>query len=117
MLEVRRKDSKIIKKMHIVIFITASGKKEARDIAAAIIKKKLAACVNIIDKIESVYRWKGKVERAKETLLIVKTKVSKMPAIIKAVKSIHSYDLPEIIALPITAGESRYLGWIDESVG
>ena len=103
--------------MRIVIFITASTKKEADNIAAFLIRKKLAACVNIIDKIESVYWWKGKVERAKEILLVVKSKISKMPAIIKAVKSIHSYDLPEIIALPITAGESRYLGWIDESVG
>ena len=103
--------------MRIVIFITASAKKEADGIAALLISKKLAACVNIVDKIESVYWWKGKVERAKEILLIVKTKVSKMPAIIKAVKSIHSYKVPEIIALPITAGENRYLRWIDESVG
>lgn len=110
-------DRKVIEKMRSVIFITAPTKKEADSIAAALIKKKLAACVNIIDRIDSVYRWKGKVEHAKETLLMIKSKVSKIPAIIKVVKAMHSYEVPEIIALPITAGEGEYLRWIDESVG
>lgn len=102
--------------MYIIILITVPDKKEARNIAAALVRKKLAACVNIVDRIESLYWWKGKVERAKETLLVIKSKSAKLPAIIKTVKAMHSYEVPEIIALPIEAGEKKYLRWIDESL-
>ncbi len=101
--------------MRIVIFITASNKKEAKKIAEALIKNRLAACVNIIDKIESFFWWQGKVERANETLLIIKSQREKLTKIIKLVKSIHSYKVPEIIALRIIGGEKNYLKWIDES--
>lgn len=102
--------------MHTAIFITASSKKEARRIAEGLIKKKLAACVNIIDRVESLFWWKGKVDKAGELLLVVKTRKEKVPALIKAVKSLHSYELPEIIALPISTGYKPYLRWIDASV-
>lgn len=102
--------------MHIVIFVTTSGKKEAKLIAARLIKNKLAACVNIIDKIESLFWWRGKVDASKETLLIIKSKKNKFAKIAQAVKSSHSYEVPEIIALPITAGYKPYLRWIDECV-
>lgn len=102
--------------MHIVIFITAPSKKEAKDIAARLLKKKLAACVNIIAKIESLFWWQTKIDNAKETLLIIKTKKTKLAKIITLVKSIHSYDVPEIIALPIIAGEKKYLKWINDSL-
>jgi periplasmic divalent cation tolerance protein len=85
-------------------------------IAQALLKNKLAACVNIIDKIESFFWWQGKIDCAEEALLLVKSKKSKLPKIIKLVKSLHSYSVPEIIALPIIAGEKKYLKWIDESL-
>ena len=102
--------------MYIVIFITASNKKEAKRIALSLIKNKLAACVNIIDKIDSFFRWQAKLDKAKEALLIVKSKKQNLAKIIKLVKSLHSYDVPEIIALPLIGGYKPYLRWIDESV-
>lgn len=102
--------------MYIIIFVTASSKKEAQKIAAGLIKQKLAACVNIIDKINSVFFWDSKVNQAKEVLLMIKSKKEKLPKIIKLVKSLHSYKVPEIIALPIIAGDKPYLRWIDASV-
>jgi len=102
--------------MHIVIFITASTKKEAGLIAQALIKNKLAACVNIVDKIKSFFWWQGKVDTAGELLLIIKSRKEKLPKIIKLVRLIHSYEVPEIIALPITGGYEPYLRWIDGSL-
>jgi len=102
--------------MYIVIFITAANKKEAKRIAGELVKHKLAACVNIVDKIDSFFRWQGKIDTSEETLLIVKSSKSKLAQIIKLVKSIHSYKVPEIIALPIIGGLKSYLKWIGESV-
>ncbi len=102
--------------MHIVIFITAPNKKEASHIALKLLKNKLAACVNIIEGIDSLFWWRGKIDRAKEALLIAKSQKSKLSRIIKLVKSIHSYDVPEIVALPISGGSKDYLRWLDESV-
>lgn len=100
--------------MHNVVFITASNKKEARRIAEEIIKNRLAACVNIIGNIDSLFWWEGKVDSAKEALLIVKTKRALIKKLIKKVKSLHSYKVPEIIALSIAAGSKDYLDWISE---
>jgi len=102
--------------MYIVIFIAVPNKKEADKIARHLIKNRLAACVNIIDKIDSVFRWEGKVDRAREALLVIKSKKSKLTNIIKLVKSMHSYEVPEIIALPLIGGYKPYLNWLDESV-
>jgi periplasmic divalent cation tolerance protein len=102
--------------MYIVTFVTASSKKEAEKIVKALLKNKLAACVNVVREIESFFWWRGKIDRAKETLLIIKSKKAKLAGIIKLVKSLHSYEVPEIIALPITGGFKPYLEWIDESV-
>jgi periplasmic divalent cation tolerance protein len=102
--------------MYRVILVTAANKKEARRIAKALINNKLAACVNIISEVESLFYWKGKIDSAKETLLIIKSRKEKVPKIIKLVKSIHSYEIPEIISLPIAAGCRLYLKWIDESL-
>jgi periplasmic divalent cation tolerance protein len=102
--------------MYIIIFVTAANTAQARKIAKALIKKKLAACVNIVEKIESVFWWKAKVDRGDETLLIIKSKKSLFDSIVKTVKSLHSYEVPEIIALPIAAGEKKYLTWIDDSI-
>jgi periplasmic divalent cation tolerance protein len=99
--------------MYIVIFVTASNNKEAKKIAAALIKQKLAACVNIVDKVNSLFFWEGKAQKAKESLLIIKSKKEKLAKLIKVVKSLHSYTVPEIIAIPILAGDKPYLRWID----
>lgn len=98
-----------------MIFVTTSNKKEANRIAKSLIAKKLAACVNIIDKIESIFWWQGKTDKAREALLIIKTKRKLINKLIKKVKELHSYDVPEIIALPIIAGNKAYLDWIHES--
>ena len=100
--------------MKIVIFITAANKKEAKRIAKGLIEEKLAACVNIVEHIESLFWWQSKVDQAKEVLLIVKTKQQLLNKLIKLVKSLHSYTVPEIIALPIIGGNSDYLNWIDD---
>ena len=102
--------------MHIVIFITVPNRKEAKNIASQLVKNKLAACVNIVEKLESLFWWQGKLDRAKETLLIVKSKKEKLAKIIKLVKLLHSYEVPEIIALSIIGGYKPYLSWINDSV-
>ena len=100
----------------IVIFVTAKDRREAKKIANELIKERLAACVNILDNIASIFWWQGKVDEAKEALLIIKSKKKLLPSIIKKVKSLHSYDCPEIIALPIIGGNKDYLDWIRDSV-
>jgi periplasmic divalent cation tolerance protein len=102
--------------MYIVIFITTANKKEAGKIAACLVREKLAACVNIADKIESIFWWQGKVDKTKETLLIIKAQRKKLTKIIKRVEAMHSYQIPEIIALPVISGNKNYLRWIDESL-
>jgi len=102
--------------MYIVVLITAKDKKEAQKIATSLIKHKLAACVNIVNKVDSVFFWAGKIDRAKECLLLIKSKKEKFSQIIKLVKSLHSYDVPEIIAIPIVAGDRPYLRWIDAAL-
>ena len=100
----------------IVVLITAASEEEARNIASVLLEQKKAACVNIVPTVESHFWWKGKRESEKESLLIVKSKASLLPAIIEAVKKAHSYEVPEIIALPITGGNEDYLEWIDGEV-
>jgi periplasmic divalent cation tolerance protein len=101
----------------IVVLVTCGSAKEARKIARAVVEHRLAACANILTSpIQSVYRWKGSVESAKEFLLIIKTTKARFPKLKSAVKRLHAYDVPEIIALPIASGASNYLTWISESV-
>ena len=102
--------------MYVVVLITVANKKEAGLIARSLLNSRVAACVNIIDKLESFFWWKGKVDQAKEALLVVKSKKEKLNALIKMVKSMHSYDVPEIIAIPIVSGFKPYLKWIDASL-
>lgn len=94
-----------------IIYITALDKKEAEKIANALVGERLAACVNMFP-IRSIYRWKGKIERADEIGLFVKTKAKLVDKIIKRVKELHSYEVPEIISLPIEKGENFFLEWI-----
>lgn len=99
-----------------VIFITASSGKEARRLAGRLLKEHLAACVNCIPKVESHYWWKGKIEHSSETLLVVKTTRQALPHIIRRVKELHSYSIPEIISCTITEGSAEYLKWLKDSV-
>jgi len=100
----------------IVVLITAASKEEAQRIAGLLLEQKKAACVNIVPGVESHFWWKGKLESEKESLLIVKSRASLLPEIIETVKKAHSYEVPEIIALPIAGGNEDYLEWIDGEV-
>ncbi len=101
------------KNNHIVVLITAKDPNEAHDITDALLDQRLAACVNIAGDVDSHYWWRGKVESAEESLLIVKSREALLPEIIAAVKRIHGYEVPEIIALPVAGGDKDYLAWID----
>jgi periplasmic divalent cation tolerance protein len=98
-----------------VLFCTAS-EEESDKIAKTLVEERLAACVNIT-AVRSHYRWQGEVCEDNEALLIIKTVKSMVDKIIKRIREVHSYEVPEIIALPIVAGSEKYLEWVDESVG
>jgi len=89
--------------------------REANKISAKLIEEKLIACANIVKGVNSIFRWKGKVDKVAEVLLILKAKKNCLPKIIKTVKKYHSYDVPEIIALPIVGGSKDYLNWVKEN--
>ena len=99
----------------IVVFLTAANGEEATRLADLLIGAHLAACVQILPEMESVYRWQGKIERAPEILLLAKTTRAKFDELQREVRALHSYDTPEIIALPIVAGSASYLDWLIES--
>lgn len=101
---------------HIVVFITAADAEEARLIADVLLQQKKAACVNIVPGLSSLFWWRDKIDSARESLLIVKTRASLLDEIVELVKEIHSYDNPEVIALPIVGGSDDYLEWLDEVV-
>jgi periplasmic divalent cation tolerance protein len=100
----------------VVIFVTTSTEAEAHKIAELLLTKRKAACVNILPGVESSFWWQGKLDSARESLLIIKTRASLLPEIIELVKSVHSYTVPEIIALPIIGGSEDYLKWIEDEV-
>jgi periplasmic divalent cation tolerance protein len=95
-----------------VVLITVPQGKEALSLTRLLLKKKLCACVNIVKGVESFFWWKGKIDRAQECFLAAKTKKLLLPQLIKTVKAAHSYEVCEIIALPIIAGNKDYLKWI-----
>ena len=99
-----------------IVLVTCGTLSEARRIARSVVKRRLAACVNISrNKVESVYRWKNKIEMAREYLLIIKTSSARLKELERLVKNLHSYDVPEFIVLPIVAGSSAYLEWVAEN--
>jgi len=98
----------------IVVLITAPREDEAVRIARSLVEARLAACVNIIKDIRSIYSWQGKIEDDSEVLLVVKTRSELFDSLSKKVKELHSYSVPEIIALPIIKGSEDYLKWIRE---
>ena len=99
-----------------IVLSTAGSEDEARKIAHHLVEHRLAACVNIIPQIESIYRWQGKVESSCEWLLLIKTTAEKFAAVGEAIKELHSYDLPECIAISIEDGSPEYLKWIVDSM-
>jgi len=99
-----------------VILITCKSGKEAAAIASSLLKKRLAACANIMPGVESGFRWNNRIERAGEVLLILKTVLSDFKRVEREAKRLHSYEVPEIIAIPIIAGSKDYLSWIRKSV-
>jgi periplasmic divalent cation tolerance protein len=101
---------------HAIAFITVPDEEMAAKIAGVLVEKKLAACVNIIPQIRSIYLWEGKVCDDKELLLVVKTKFSVFDDLKKEVQNLHTYDVPEIILLPIEAGLRDYLQWMDKVI-
>jgi periplasmic divalent cation tolerance protein len=100
----------------IIIFSTAGSVKEAGAIAQALVERKLAACVNIVPRITSIYRWKDKVEQAEEWLLVIKTTRTAFDGVRAAIRELHSYDVPECISFSVDDGNEDYLKWISESV-
>ena len=100
---------------YIVVLVTCGSEEEALRIAHALVEGHLAACVNLVSPIRSIYRWEGKIWDEKEWLLIIKTQAKRFDRLKKRVKSLHSYDVPEIISLPIVEGSSSYLNWIREN--
>jgi periplasmic divalent cation tolerance protein len=99
-----------------IVLSTAGSEDEARKIARHLVEHRLAACVNIVPCIESIYRWQGKVESSEEWLLLIKTSAEKFPAVRDAIRELHSYDLPECVAVNIDGGGAEYLQWLADSV-
>jgi len=98
-----------------VILVTTKDALEAKKIAKILIEEKLAACVNIVPKIESIYSWEDKIVEDNESLMIIKTKQTLFEKLAQKIKEIHSYSVPEIIALPIEAGSAEYLNWLKDN--
>ena len=99
----------------VIVLITAGTEEEAHKIAKLLVKERRAACVNIVPNVDSLFRWEGKIDSADESLLLVKTRASLLSEIIGLVKEVHSYQVPEIIAMPIIGGSEEYLKWLDSA--
>jgi periplasmic divalent cation tolerance protein len=99
----------------IVVLVTAGSPDEAARIGHALVGERLAACVNVVGPIRSIYRWQGAVEDAEEWLLVAKGRAADLPALEARVRALHSYDVPEVLALPVYGGSAAYLAWLDEA--
>jgi len=106
-----------MKNQYIIVLMTASSKDEAEKIAKTLLEERLIACANIISPVHSLFWWQGKIDTAREHLVIMKTQKALFDRICERVKALHSYQIPEIIALPVTEGLKDYLKWLDESLG
>lgn len=98
-----------------IVLVTCASVAEARRIGRSAVEKKLAACANIVTGVESIYRWKGKVERAREVLVVMKTTAAQLAGLEREVKGMHSYEVPEFVVVPIVVGSREYLKWIGEN--
>jgi periplasmic divalent cation tolerance protein len=100
-----------------VVLVTCGSVIEARRIATRVVRKRLAACVNVVlGPVQSIYRWKGKVQSAREVLMVIKTSGKRLAELEKEVKRWHSYDVPEFVVIAVAAGSREYLAWLEESV-
>ena len=100
-----------------IILVTCGTLREARRIARAVVEAKFAACVNVVlNPVESIYRWKGKIEVSREYLLVMKSTGKRLPELERTVRSMHSYDVPEFLVLPVVSGSREYLRWLVENV-
>lgn len=97
-------------------FVTCPNEDVAARMARAMVEQKLAACVNIVPRVTSIYEWKGKVEQDSEVLLMIKTRTSRIPALTEFVRSAHPYEVPEVVAVPVAQGNAAYLQWVRDSV-
>jgi len=101
----------------IVVFSTASSSEEAEKIARALVNDRLAACVNVIPSVRSFYRWQGKIEDSPEFLLLIKSSRERFDVLRVALEKLHSYEVPEVIAMPVVDGSRNYLNWMDGELG
>jgi len=102
---------------HRIVFVTTGSREEAESIATAVVSEGLAACVNIVDDVTSIYEWKGKVERDRECKMLIKTHEARVEALMARIVELHSYDICEVTVVPVVAGNPDYLAWIDAQVG
>lgn len=98
----------------LVVLVTASSREEAAKIGQTVVKEKLAACVSIVPAVTSIFRWQGKIQRSREVLLLVKTTEHRYAALVQLIRSMHSYKVPEIIALKVKKGLSQYIAWVEQ---
>jgi periplasmic divalent cation tolerance protein len=103
----RNSDAQIL-----VVLVTTPSRREAVRIGDAVVKQKLAACANVLSSVTSIFRWKGRIEKSREALLIMKTTPRRYAALANAVRSMHPYEVPEVIALKVTKGLPRYIAWV-----
>lgn len=99
----------------VVVLVTAATAEEAARIGRALVAERLAACVNVVGPIRSIYRWQGDVEEADEHLLVVKARAADVAALEARIRALHSYDVPEVLALSVVGGSAAYLSWLDEA--
>src|SRR5579872_2496091 len=102
---------------HIVILSTCASEEEAEKLARLLLDQRLCACVNVVPRVRSFFLWKGKVDSGDEALLLIKSSRALFPAVVSAVEAAHSYEVPEVIALPIVDGSSNYIDWLRSSIG
>lgn len=100
----------------LIVFCTCASHAEASRLAHSLVSEGVAACVNIVPAIESVYRWEGKIERSQEVLLLIKTTRGLFPALRESIIKLHSYDTPEVIAVPVADGSAKYLAWLGAAI-
>jgi len=100
----------------LLVLTTCGNAADAGSLAALLVERRLAACVNALDKVTSTYRWQGRVQQDQETLLVIKTTAARYPAVEQAIRAHSKYELPEVLAIPVAAGSSTYLDWVRESV-
>lgn len=101
----------------IVVFSTCESAEEAAKVARQLVEARLAACVNVVPSVRSIYRWRGQIEDAGECLLVIKSRRDLFPRLREAIAGMHSYEVPEVLALPVVDGSDSYLAWLDRELG